>query len=321
MKAQNISFGMMQQFVALGADRYSWMFFAQGVVEAEEACDMLNNHFGIPTVVMHSKRTAKQNDEALADWQLGRARCAVNMGMLTTGIDHPALDFIGAGRATMSTALWVQIMSRGTRPYSCFTERNPVIAAAFPYVKKDCLVADFAGNTNRLGPIDNPKVPRKRGEGGGGDAPVRICPQAEGGCSCYNNASARVCVFCGYEFKFASKVEDFASTAELMSTEQWVYEMHKVDRVIYSPHFGKLSKKSSVKVSYYCGLRTFYEWITVEGIGGRVSGRDWFRQRHPSEPPATNAEVLHLMGELRSPKEIRVWMNANPNPRVIAAEF
>lgn len=328
MKAQNISFPMMQQFVALGADRASWMFFANGVEEAEEAGEMLNRHFGIPTCVMHSKKKAGENEWALNAWQTGEVRCAVNMGMLTTGVDHPALDYIGTGRATMSTGLWVQILSRGTRPYSYLTEQNPIIAAAFPYIKKNCLVADFAGNTRRLGTIDNPKVPRQRGKNAEpGDAPVRICPA----CSCYNNASARNCLFCGVEFTFESKLNDYASTDELLSDAPLV-EMVNVDRVVYSRHVKRAVKMANpltpeyklpatIKVSYYCGLRTFYEWVTVEGVGGRVSGRDWFRQRHSTEPPGSNAEVLALMSELRAPKQIRVWMNASPNPRVMAAEF
>lgn len=331
MKAQNISFPMMQQFVQLGRDRASWMFFANGVEEAEEAGAMLNSHFRIPSVVMHSKKTAKENDEALRAWQHGDVRCAVNMGMLTTGIDHPALDYIGIGRATMSTGLWVQILSRGTRPYSHLTERNPDIAQAFPYLKANCLVADFAGNTRRLGTIDDPKIPRQRGKGPAGDAPVKIC----GGCSCYNNASARECIFCGCVFDINSKLNDTASTAELMAASSgfdYVVDEVPVDRVVYTRHVKHSVKlanpdvpefmlPATIKVSYYCGLRTYYEWVTVEGLGGRVNGRDWFRQRHASEPPATNAEVLQVMGELRSPRAINVHMNAKPNPRVLSAVF
>lgn len=340
MKAQNISFPMLKQFVELGKDRASWMFFANGVEEAEEAGEFLNSHFGIPTVVMHSKKTGAENDAALLAWQTGRVRCVVNMGMLTTGVDHPPLDYIGIGRATMSTVLWVQILSRGTRPYDFMKCVNPIVAAAFPHVKNNCLVADFAGNTRRLGPIDNPKLPRARGQKGlPGDAPVKICKKentvAEEGkqpCSCYNHTTARECFFCGLQFTITDKLSDTASNEQLMSFEEHIIEHAKVDRVIYSRHVKYAIKKANpavpeyllpatIKVSYYCGLRTYYEFVTVEGLGGRVNGRDWFRQRHPSEPPANNNEVLKVMGELRSPREIIVWQNAPQNPRVMSAVF
>lgn len=302
IREQDITYRALQEIVAHGVDRKSWLVFATGIADAEAICDCLNGAFGISTVVMHSKRTAKENDEAERMWKAGEVRCAVNMGMLTTGVDHPPLDLIGMMRPTMSTGLWVQMLGRGTRPYEG---------------KSNCLVLDFAGNTRRLGPINDPVIPKMRGSGPPGDAPVRICPA----CACYNHASAKVCLACGEEFTFESKLSGEAGTAELLRSDLPQVETVKVDRVVYSPHVGKQSQKSSVKVSYYCGFRTFYEWITVEGIGGRISGRDWFRQRHASEPPASNAEVLALMGELRSPKELRVWMNHSPHPRVMAAEF
>lgn len=299
IKEQDITYRMLKQFVELGANRNSWLFFATGIDDAETIGALLNGHFGISTVVLHSKRGNAANDEALQMWKRGEVRCAVNMGMLTTGVDYPALDFIGGDRATMSTGLWVQMLGRGTRPFEG---------------KQNCLVADFGGNTRRLGPINDPVIPKLKGKGPPGDAPVRVCAA----CSCYNHASARNCMFCGEEFTFETKFTDTASNAELIRSDLPQVEAFAVDRVIYSPHTGKLSKKSSVKVNYYCGLRTFTEWVTVEGLGGRISGREWFRQRHESEPPATNGEVLAMMNELRSPKKIKVWLNANPHPKILS---
>lgn len=355
MKRQNISFKILQQFVALGADRHSWMFFAQGIEEAEEACRLLNTTFGIPTVIMHSGMSNAENDASLKAWQLGEARCVVNMGMLTTGVDHPALDYIGVGRAMMSVVLWIQILSRGSRPYSWLTERNPVIATAFQYIKQNCLVADFGGNSARLGCINDPKIPRKKGSLGPGDAPSRVCPKDKpteafpnGGCGCYNHVTARECLFCGYEFPLISKLDTVASTDQLLADDIPVQQMIAVDRVVYSRHVSKAVKMANpmaneytlpftVRVSYYCGLKVYTDWITVEGRGGQVSGRNWFRQAFnytpdnqtpfvgkdglPSDVPTTNGEVLKIMAQLRAPSQIRVWMNAAPSPRVMACFY
>lgn len=302
IKKQDITYRALEEAVPYGSNRKSWLAFATGIEEAEAIAECLNGSFGIPTVCLHSKRGDKHNDEALKAWRSGEARCAVNMGMLTTGVDHPALDFILMLRPTMSTGLWVQMLGRGTRPYED---------------KANCLVLDFAGNTRRLGPINDPVIPRLKSEGPPGDAPVRICPA----CNCYNHASSRVCFACGELFTFINKLTPRASTEELLKSDLPQCEMVPVDRVIYSAYRSKQSGKLTIQVSYYCGLRCFYEWVTVEGLGGRVRGRNWFRQRYPGEPPATNNEVLALMAELRAPSRIKVWLNKKPSPEVMSAEF
>ena len=319
IKKQNIIVRALAELVAHGQDRKSWCIFATGIDDAEECNEMLNTHFGISSVVMHSKRTAKHNNEALAAWRKMEVRCAVSMGMLTTGVDHPALDLIGMLRPTMSTGLWVQVLGRGTRPYEG---------------KRNCLVLDFAGNTRRLGPINDPVIPKLKGKMGG-DAPVRIC----NACNCYNHASARACIVCGVEFQFESKLSATASNEELLRSDLPETGMFKVDRVIYVPHTSKAGN-TGIKVAYYCGLRTFYEYVSVEGKRGNIFGRDWFRQRFDYKAedfyinsgialknkgniyvPETDKEVLQLVSRLRMPAQIRVWLNANPNPRVLMAEF
>lgn len=348
-KAQNIQFRILQQFVELGANRASWLYFATGVNDANECAEILNSHFGIPTVVLHSKNSAIENDEALRAWLSGEARCAVNMGMLTTGVDHPALDYIGVGRATNSTALWIQILSRLTRPYDCFDPRvTPEIAAAFPYTKKFGLVADFAGNTNRNGTINAPKKPQMKGKGPGGDAPVRICKLIDGGCGAYNHSTAKNCIVCGMKFTFKEKLSEEPSTAELLTGEKPEQQYFNVDRVVYTRHVSKAVKvanpttalymlPATIKCCYYCNLTTFYAWVTVEGRGGQAGGRSWFRQVYdydagnplpfiddaglPCDVPTTNGEVLKIVSKMRQPRKIRVWMNANPKPRVMAIEF
>jgi superfamily II DNA or RNA helicase len=243
----------------------------------------------------------------------------------TTGVDNPMLDYCGDFQPTTSTAKHVQKNGRLTRP--------------FPG-KANGLVMDYAGNFRRLGPIDDPVIPKMRGKGPAGDAPIKICKKEQGGCGFYNHASARYCggkpypsnEGCGREFIFQDKTTFQAFSGDAMRSDAPLIEAIKVDRVIYTAHVSKAVKAAnpgalhstlpiSVKVSYYCGLRTYYEWVTVEGLGGRVRGRDWFRQRFAGEPPSTNTEVLALASQLRKPETIKVWMNANPQPKVMSAEF
>ena len=299
---KDVNYAAMNEFVHYGQDRNSWIVFASGIEHSEHIADMLNDVFRIETVVIHSKRSEAQNEGALKAWKSGHVRCAVNMNGLTTGVDHPSLDYIGMLRPTMSTGLWVQMLGRGTRP--------------FPG-KENCLVMDFARNTQRLGPINDPVIPRLKGKGPPGDAPVRICPQ----CNTYAHARAITCIVCGYEFGSAPKLSGHASELELLRSDLPQVEVFDVQRVVYSNHISRSTGRSSIKASYYCGLRTFYEWATVEGSGfAAKKGRDWFRQRYTGEPPNTNEEVLMYSAALRAPSRIRVWINKK-YPEIISAEF
>lgn len=317
----DVTFSALREVVNEGANRQSWLIFASGVEHAVHIADMLNTSFGISTGVVHSNtkdypRTDKENSDDLLAWKQGKLRAIVNMNALTTGVDHPACDLIGMLRPTMSTGLWVQMLGRGTRP--------------FPG-KTNCLVLDFAGNTRRLGPINDPVIPKLKGQGAPGDAPVRICPQ----CNTYNHASARFCIVCGVEFTFQEKLSARASEAALIRSDLPQVEYFDVQRMVIAPHLSKRSGLGSIKVAYYCaGVvgRTFYEYINVESPTGFVKhkSRDWFRQRYhysgnlltwgDSDVPATNAEILALANELRPPKKIRVWINKQI-PDILGYEF
>jgi DNA repair protein RadD len=318
-----VTYQALQELCEEGVNRASWLVFASGVVHAEHIGEMLNNAFGIPTCVIHSKKSDEENSKSLVDWKAGKYRCAVNMNALTTGVDHPAMDLIGMLRPTMSSGLWVQMLGRGTRP--------------FPG-KANCLVLDFAGNTRRLGPINDPVIPRPRGEGPPGDAPVKTCPS----CGTYNHTTAKICIVCGYEFPKQENINPYADTAELLRSDLPQIEPFTVTHMVLTPHTSPASGKHSIKLSYYCaGIvpRTFYEYKSVESISKffRHKSRDWFRQVYTGyasgehqfnldewdeDVPFTNAKVIELsqQGLIRHPTTIHVWMNRE-KPEILRYEF
>lgn len=328
-----VTFACLQELVQKGWNRRSWLIFASGIHHAEAIGNMLNTVFGIPTVVIHSKKTDKQNEAALKAWKSGEVRCAVNMNSLTTGVDHPACDLIGMMRATISTGLWVQMLGRGTRPLYApgydledFVQRMASIRASG---KENCLVLDFAGNIKRLGPINDPLIPRLKSKGPPGDAPIKQCPA----CKTWAHTTARFCIACGNEFTFDTKLSKHAANEELIRSELPQIETFKVQRVVYSRHVTAATRKENpnlpdhllpftIKVSYYCeGLKTFYDYKSLEGEGyNSKKGRDWFRQICPGEPPKTNADVLQLVSQFRAPAQISVWVNTK-YPRVMGYEF
>ncbi len=302
-----VTVAALEEFMHFGKDRQSWAIFTAGVKNANTIAEYLNAK-GISTVAIHSKQKADLNDYNLKAWKTGVVQCAVSMNQLTTGIDHPALDYIGVLRATLSTGLWVQMLGRGTRPF----EGNEVFQP-----KTNCIVMDFARNTIRLGPINDPVIPRFKNKGEPGNAPVRICEV----CSTYNHARATECCCCGFVFPVNIKIDKTASTAPILRSDLPQIKDFDVRQQVLTKHISKSTGREMIKVSYYCGLRTFYEYISVEG-GGLFAkrGRDWYRQRFPGEPPPINSDILNQASMLRSPSTLKVWINRK-NPEIVGTEF
>lgn len=308
--------------------RKSWLVFASGVDHAIHTADIMNE-YGIRSVAIHSKMTTDERNKALKGLKSGYYQAAVNNNILTTGFDHPPIDLILGLRPTQSTVLWVQMLGRGTRPYdparmNMNNAEERALAEAFPHVKENCLVLDFAANTRRLGPINDPVVPRKKGQGGG-EAPVKECPK----CGCYMHASVRFCTgvlqngnACDHEFVFEVKLKQGASTEELIKGDLPVVEAFKVDHINYSRH-QKAGRPDSVKVTYYCGYRSFTEYVCVEHAAnaGGNKAKQWMRARFPdNEVMSTTTQLLDNAHVLSAPTHIRVWVNQK-YPQVLAHCF
>lgn len=278
-------------------ERYRWLIFATGVEHSEHIATEIRNR-GFEAHAVHSKMPASDRDKYLREFKEpanGEVRCLISNNVLTTGFDAPHIDLIGMLRHTCSPGLWVQMLGRGTRP--------------FPG-KENCLVLDFAGNTKRLGPINDPVIPKRKGEKGSGEAPVKVCEA----CGTYNHASVRFCVNCNAEFKQHVKITERADSTELIRGSSPQVEVFEVQHVTYAPHFPRDAlKPPSMKVVYYCGLRQFSEWICLEheGYAGKKA-RDWWRERALEEPPETIEEAMLNVDSLQRSTHIRVWVNKNP---------
>jgi DNA repair protein RadD len=319
----------MQEFVQYGWNRKCWMVFVPNVKSAEAGAEMLRA-LGVSATCVHGGNkefslTQKESDQRLADFKAGKYKAIVNANKLTTGFDHPPIDLIGMFRASTSTGLWVQMLGRGTRPFDWFrlkASERAQYAAYEGFVKQNCLVADFAGNTRRLGPINDPIKPRKPGDKGG-DAPVRICDN----CGIYNPASARFCMACGLEFPRETKLVSAASDAPLIANDVPELEWFDVKFVIYRRH-EKANKPSSVAVSYQTGLlsKPYRKWICPEHTGlARKEFVDWWRKvantAATDEPPKSVDEFIVRQNELKMVKRIKVWTNAPGFPQVMNDEY
>lgn len=305
--SDEVVFEAVREMIEVAHDRSTWLIFATGIENTEHVSNVIQS-YGLDVLPVHSKLSAKVNTERLRAFKAGELRGLVSGQKLTTGFDHPPIDFIGDLNPTLSPGKHVQKLGRGTRPSPNTGKRN-------------CLYADFAANVRRLGPINDPRIPRRPGKGGG-DAPVRICDV----CGVYNHASARNCMNCGTEFSFETKLFATSGTLEPLRSDAPIVEYFDVQKVLYNLHEkrdsnGNLTKPPMIKVSYFCGFQMFNEFIMLEhnGIAAKRS-RDWWRQRHSEDPPPTTYQALQRVSELRTPRRVRVWVNKK-YPEVLSAEW
>ena len=308
-----ITYKAVLETIEFGVDRNCWLVFATGIDHALHITAVMEL-YGIPTTCIHSKLTKDERTERLAGLKSGKYRAAVNNNILTTGFDLPSIDLIAVIRPTNSPGLWVQMLGRGTRPvyapgFDLWSTAGR-LAAIEAGSKQDCLVLDFAGNTRRLGPINDPVLPRKKGDRKG-VAPVRLCEN----CSIYIHASIRVCPKCGFEFPISTKFGFTAGTDELIAkADEPQVETLTVDRVVYLKH-QKQGRPDAIVVHYHCGLRRFKEFICLEHGGyAATKARQWWRCAWPTDVhgeiiPETTKQALNMVSQLKTPTAIDVWVN------------
>lgn len=296
-----------RETLELAGERHHWLTFCSGIDHAEHTAEILQS-LGVHAVPVHSKMKGDR-DKIIAAWKAGDIRCVTNNGVLTTGIDFPGLDLIMMLRPTASTGLWVQMLGRGTRPlYADGFDLNTVEGrlhsiAASP--KQNCLVLDYAGNTKKLGPINDPVLPRRKGEGKG-EAPVKLCDH----CGVWCHASLRICNVCGTPFPdLQVKIKAQASSQELIKLDIPVVECYKVDHITYGIHT-KPGSPMMMKVSYYCGLRMFNEFVCFEHdkFAGRKA-RMWWAERTGEPFPSTTLEGMQKANALLTATHLQVWVN------------
>lgn len=179
------------------------LLYTPSLDSADMAVVLLRSH-GETAHVIHGELQIDERRRRLAEHRSGNVRWLVSVGVLTTGYDDPAVDCLVIARPTKSTVLHVQIIGRGMRPHP---DKTP------------CLVLDYSGNIERLGPVDDPVPPRKRGKNEGpGMAPTRRCIQRPQ-CEAVMHVSVTTCPACGAEQPPPDKGRELrthASTARVM---------------------------------------------------------------------------------------------------------
>lgn len=112
----------------------SILVFCTSVRQAEKFAECFPNAYSVS-----AKTDAKTRDAIIDGFKDGRIKLVFNMGVLTTGFDHPALDCIVLIRPTRSVLLYAQMIGRGVRNAEG---------------KTSCRVIDFSGCVESIGRIE-----------------------------------------------------------------------------------------------------------------------------------------------------------------------
>lgn len=235
-----------------------------------------------------------------------------NVGVLTTGFDAPNIDAVVILRPTNSLSLYHQIVGRGLR--RCDD-------------KSDCLILDYGGNVDRLGPIDLPRVadnfreePDKK--------PWKTCQE----CFSVVALNYAVCPICGSPFPkkevdenkkltFKANRNAIVSDLTLTQTESVIDDTFEVEDVTYEAHYKKDddTKPPTFQITYNVKgrFRPFREWLCPEHKSGwaRRKFEMFWREKSTVAPP-TSAETCAYYaknGALAKPAKIRVFQKGSDN--------
>lgn len=278
----------VEQMIPAMQDRRSVMVFCSTIPHAERTAEMLKKA-GQKVGIVHSKMTGDR-DRVIKDFKQFRTKWLVNVCVLTTGFDHPAVDGIVFMRNTSSPVLYVQIAGRGMRRY------DDGIGNLFPghTNKIDCKWLDFTDTTSRLGPVDQVKgrdmIPKNRKA----VQPVKSCPM----CGLEVASGVRTCE-CGHTFQFENKLGSEANGSAVLSTD--------VDMVTGFSVLKHVSQKGNigVKVVFKNGSKTVGTFYMNDSAWGTRQIRElWGKLGGTDKAPINCSEFMARQHELVVPAAI-----------------
>lgn len=294
-----INRAVVNEVVSYGGDRRSWLLFCSGVDHALHIRDEIRSR-GYSCETVTGETPTRERDLILAAFKAGELRAVTNNSVMTTGTNVPGIDLVAFCRPTLSPGLYLQMAGRGLRTAPG---------------KENCLFLDFAGVVRKHGPIDAVVPPSART--GGGEAPVKVCPQEESdasgkfGCGSILHASARECPDCGFKFDIddSPKISAQAEDVPILSMDAAVWR--PVSKRTFRYHEGKEGKPDSVKVTYMAGMTAINEWLGPAHQGGFKAKTDRYWLAHGGERPfpKTPMEWLERQSELLDTAEISVEPN------------
>lgn len=128
------------------------LIFCSSLLQARRAREMLSE-MGIRAEMVDGTTPDKERARLVQSFKEGEFKHMLNVGVFTTGFDVPELDCVTLGRATMSLALYYQMVGRGVR-----------LDPARP--DKKLRVYDLVRLHKKLGRVETIKIEKEIGENG-----------------------------------------------------------------------------------------------------------------------------------------------------------
>jgi DNA repair protein RadD len=286
---------------ALQAGRTSALLFGVGVAHAHHLAEAVRDR-GVSCEVIVGETEQMVRQAIIGRFRRRELQAIASCDVLTTGFDAPVVDTLAVVRPTCSASLWVQMVGRGMRPAEG---------------KSDCLVLDYGGNIARHGPVDDVRIKERKGEGGG-DAPVKTCPN----CCAQCPAGARTCSECDAEFPPPEKKANArASDLPVLSTgsidgTKTTETVHDVAEVAFVRHDKRGGGTPSLRVDYYAPAasasaiptKIASEWICIEHEGfAHAKACGWWARNVNTRMPDTVDEAVERLraGEMRRAEAIK----------------
>jgi DNA repair protein RadD len=277
--------------------RKRWLAFCCGRSHSENVTRTLRAR-GISAAALTYFTSSADRRETIEAYRRGEITCLCGCNIFTTGFNVPEVDLIAFLRPTTSPGLYVQMAGRGTR---------------YADGKENCLILDFGRNVQRLGPVDNPRIPdlkeKRKGKQRGDSVAspdLKACPE----CNTYLLAAAPVCSQCGHVFERQQpepKHDTVASDAPIMS--DITSEMMWLDVVGTAARIHvKDGNPPSLRINYRtAGGTVVSQWLPFEHPKANYFARQTWRQLRGQRPePETAAEALRRVRELHRPSSIAV---------------
>lgn len=104
------------------------------------------------SAVLTGETKKEERERILSQFKNGNIACLINVGVLTTGFDYPALEAVLMARSTMSLSLYYQIVGRVMRIFT-YPDGS----------KKIGWFVDMGGNFNFFGKIETMKIIEENG--------------------------------------------------------------------------------------------------------------------------------------------------------------
>lgn len=292
------------QATAYAHGRRATVFFCVSILHAGLVKEALLRR-GIEADAVSGETPAEERARLLTDFAAGGFPALCNVGVLTEGWDCPRCDCIVLLRPTRSASLYVQMVGRGLR-------LSPETG------KTDCLILDFGGNIERLGPVDqaDEKEPRPTRRDPREEAPYRRCGDWDPSTSCFRNGcghknppAAIKCEQCGQLF---IRHEAEAKRGGLISSERSLQDF-EVERLSWRVAYSQASGQPYLRLGYHCGLfETFYRNLMIgyAGYAGQKAALEWAGLTTRGTSPMTPEQAAWLLDQgeevLRQPRLITV---------------